>query len=304
VPPLLLRCRGDARRRAHPPPRRAAAAVIHQRARRRDYDESMTARVFILLAVAARAAAFSPFTVARSFSEHAVLQAAPARARVWGWTTPGGVVSAFLNCSAINVTTSFNVTADGEGLWVAAFPPVPASNHACVVAFTDVTSTAAVWYLDILFGTVLLCLGQSNQDLPLSYIINGTTSERDAANNYPTVRLLQVPLQAYSSGSASAPLREFAALAPWARADNYTTASFSAECFLVARGLVDAARRADPAVDGVPVGAIQSDWPGDPILSLSSAAAVAQCGGPTVRGAAGVAYPGPIPGPHFPSSFV
>lgn len=97
-------------------------------------------RVCVVAALAAHAAAasaFSPFSVAKSFSEHAVLQAAPATARVWGWTVPGGVVQAFLNCSAMRVTTTFNVTADEDGLWIAQFPPVPASAHACVVAFTE-----------------------------------------------------------------------------------------------------------------------------------------------------------------------
>ena len=116
-----------------------------------------------VLAVALRAAlsSFAPFSVARSFSEHAVLQAAPRTARVWGWTTPSGVVNATLNCSAVGVATTFSVTASGdEGLWVAEFPPVPASTHACVVAFLDVSSTAQVWFLDILFGEVLVCGGQ------------------------------------------------------------------------------------------------------------------------------------------------
>lgn len=260
-------------------------------------------RVCVVAALAAHAAAasaFSPFSVAKSFSEHAVLQAAPATARVWGWTVPGGVVQAFLNCSAMRVTTTFNVTADEDGLWIAQFPPVPASAHACVVAFTDVASTTSVWYLDIIFGTVLLCGGQSNMDIPLEYIVNGTTSERDSANAFSIIRLLQVPLQAYSSGAASTPLRDFAAIIPWTIANNVTTAGFSAECYLVARGLVEAARAADPTVDGVPVGAIQSDWPGDNIDDLSSAAALAQCNASAAEHA--VTFPGPIPGPHYPSS--
>lgn len=232
-----------------------------------------------------------------------MLQAAPASARVWGWTWPGGAVTAFLNCSAVGVTATFNVTSDEDGLWVASFPPVPASLHVCVVSFTDVTSSTAVWYLDILFGTVLLCGGQSNQNLPLAYVENGTTSEAARANSYPSVRLLRIPLQAFSSGAASMPLREFAAIVPWAAANNVTTASFSAECWLTARGIADAAHRADPSIDGMPVGAIQSDWPGDSISQLSSAAALAQCGAAETRtDPAGVTFPGPIPGPHFPSS--
>lgn len=94
------------------------------------------------------------FTVAKSFSEHALLQAAPTSARVWGWSAPGSVVTTFLNCSRSGgSTTWFDTTAQASGLWVAEFPPQPASPYACVVAFTDSASGASVWYLDILFGT-------------------------------------------------------------------------------------------------------------------------------------------------------
>ena len=120
----------------------------------------MRSLLLLLFPLSASAVVYSPFTVARSFSEHAVLAAAPDAANVWGWTSPGGVVSTFLNCSAMNITTTFNTTADADGLWVASFPPVPASLHSCVVAFHDAASTASVWYLDILFGFVLLCGGQ------------------------------------------------------------------------------------------------------------------------------------------------
>lgn len=108
------------------------------------------------------ASAYSPFSVAKSFSEHAVLQSAPRTARVWGWTTASGVVTATLNCSSVSVSASFNVTASpDDGLWIAEFPPVPGSTHPCVVSFTDITSSASVWFLDIVFGEVLVCGGQS-----------------------------------------------------------------------------------------------------------------------------------------------
>ena len=133
-------------------------------------------------------------------------------------------------------------------------------------------------------------------DLPLSYVINGTTSEAARANSYPNIRLLQVPLQAFTGGPPAArPLRDFAALVPWTRANNVTTASFSAECFLVARGLYDETQRAGG--DAVPVGAIQSDWPGASITQMSSPAALATCANLTAPRAAAVEFPGPIPGP-------
>lgn len=134
-------------------------------------------------------------------------------------------------------------------------------------------------------------------DLPLSYIINGTTSEPVLANGYPNIRLLQVPLQAFTGGPPVArPLREFPALIPWTRANNVTTASFSAECFLVARGLYDETQRAGGGV--VPVGAIQSDWPGASITQMSSPAALATCVNVSHEArTASVEFPGPIPGP-------
>ena len=119
----------------------------------------MTAILFLLFAHTA--AAFSPFRVASIFSEHAVLQRAPASSRVWGWAAPGSTISVHLNCSAAQggVFTT-NVTADGaSGLWISVFPPQRGSPVPCYASFTDGSSAAAVWYLDIVFGEVLVCGG-------------------------------------------------------------------------------------------------------------------------------------------------
>lgn len=224
------------------------------------------------------AIAYSPFTISRAFSEHAVLQSAPASARVWGWTDPSGVVTATINCSAVGVAAEFDVTADSRGLWVAIFPPVPPSNHPCALKFTDVASSVAAAYADILFGTVLLCGGQSNMDLPTSYVVNAT-AELERANAFSNyVRLLRVPCASFATSPASAPLREFAAVDPWTLASNATVHDFSAECWLAARDMF-LSSHADNATDGVPVGAIQSDWPGTHIVAHSSPAALAACGG-------------------------
>jgi len=107
------------------------------------------------------AEAYTPFRVASIFGEHAVLQRAPASSRVWGWTTPQGVVEARLNCSASGGPVfATNVTADSDGLWVVTYPPINATHVPCYSSFTDVTSLNSVWYLDIVFGELLLCLGQ------------------------------------------------------------------------------------------------------------------------------------------------
>jgi hypothetical protein len=140
-------------------------------------------------------------------------------------------------------------------------------------------------------------------DLPVTYIVNASY-EANIANDYANlIRVLRVPLQAFSGRAGPAqPQAELLALIPWTNANNYTVASFSAECWLTARGLVEGIGT------GVPVGAIQSDWPGDSIAMLSSPAALAQCNstpGTREESAADVdalSFPGPIPGPGAPSS--
>ena len=117
--------------------------------------------LLLSLALVVCAGAFTPFRVASIFSEHLVLQRAPASSRVWGWTTPQGVVEARLNCSASGGPVfATNVTADSEGLWVVNYPPINGTHVPCYSSFTDLTSLNSVWYLDVVFGEVLLCLGQ------------------------------------------------------------------------------------------------------------------------------------------------
>jgi hypothetical protein len=114
-------------------------------------------------ALASAAYTFSPFRVASAFGEHAVLQRAPASASVWGWTAPGGVVTAMLNASRGSTGAWFgNATADATGLWVVNFPPTQGSDLPYTVSFSDLSSNNQVWYLDIVFGDVLFCGGQSN----------------------------------------------------------------------------------------------------------------------------------------------
>jgi sialate O-acetylesterase len=252
---------------------------------------------------------YSPFRVSSTFAEHAVLQREPASATIWGWTTPGGLVTSMLNRTE---PVFVNATADPTtGFWRLSFPPQPAGGP-YTLRLHDVVSNADVWYLDILFGDVLLALGQSNQDLSVSYIFNATV-EAQTANDYPSIRMLRVPLQAFTArggAGTGSPLAELLAVVPWAVSTNTSVWDFSAEGWLTARNLYDALR--------VPIGVIQSDWPGDNIAMLSSPTAVAQCANVSATGSvsaaaaaaaasasvspSSVTFPGPIPGPGAPSS--
>lgn len=115
-------------------------------------------------------------------------------------------------------------------------------------------------------------------DLPTSYIVNAS-AELERANAFSNViRLMRVPVNSFGTSATSSPLRDFAVVYPWVLASNATVRDFSAECWLTARDMYEAGR-ADNSTDGVPVGAIQSDWPGTHIVTHSSAAAIAACGG-------------------------
>lgn len=115
-------------------------------------------------------------------------------------------------------------------------------------------------------------------DLPTSYIVNASAELARANAFSATIRLMRAPCNSFGISAASAPLRDFAIVYPWVAASNSTVHDFSAECWLAARDMYEAGR-ADNTTDGVPVGAIQADWPGTHIVVHSSAAALVACGG-------------------------
>ena len=133
-----------------------------------------------------------------------------------------------------------------------------------------------------------------------------TKSRASAYGN--SVRLLQLPLQAFSSTPDSTPLDEFLAVIPWVPASSTSVPGFSAECWLTASGLFDAVYAAGGG--SIPVGAIQSDWPGNSITQLSSPRAMSvYCAGddellssPSNAHIKAPGFPGPIPGPDYASS--
>ena len=251
---------------------------------------------------------FSPFHLASIFSENIVLQRAPASARVWGWTLPSSAVAVRLNCTASHGSVyAANVTSDASGLWVAELPPQPGSATPCYASFTDAASGNAVWYLNWRFGEVLLCLGQSNMDLPVSYIINGSQYIADSPHYGPYLSLFALPLSAFSTVAAAQPQADLLAFRPWAPASPEAVQVFSAECYLVALGLFEGTKAAEGVA--VPFGAIMSDWPGASITQLVAPSVLAACDAGEGRGAApaqqahqALGYPGPIPGPGPPSS--
>ena len=104
-----------------------------------------------------------------------------------------------------------------------------------------------------------------------------STAEIQAANKYPSIRLLTVGQKT----SSNTPLVDLATLEqPWAVASNVSASNggefgfFSSVCFFFARNLVD-----ELGADAPPIGLVSSNWGGTRIESWMTQKAIAPCGG-------------------------
>ena len=89
-----------------------------------------------------------------------VLQQAPAKAQVWGFAPPGTKVSVTTSAAgkAVKATTA------ADGTWqVALAPAVGSMKPVTVTATADAADAdAAITLVDVLYGDVWFCSGQSN----------------------------------------------------------------------------------------------------------------------------------------------
>jgi sialate O-acetylesterase len=207
-----------------------------------------------LLALALSAPAPAAPELAPLFRDHAVLQ----RERpvpVWGRAAPGEHVSVSFSGQKVGAT------ADADGRWIAVLAPLAPS-----AAGSDLTVSGkeAVTVRDVLVGEVWLCSGEGNMafavdDGSFTYRVHDAAAEVAAAR-YPLVRQFKVARQA-----SPEPLDR--AEGDWTACSPATAGQFTAVGYFFARELF--------ARLGVPVGIINSTWPGTPIESWMSPAALA-----------------------------
>ena len=198
-----------------------------------------------------------------------VLQRTPHHGRIWGWASPGAVVTATL------VELGFQVATTAEeqtGTWIINFPPQAASEgHRINIS----DGQDEIVLEDIAFGDVFLCSGQSNMFLRVKTALNATEEIADAIH-YPNIRLAQVALKVSDIEMEDVPS---AAQYNWSRASPQTVSEFSAVCYFFGREL-------SRSLNGtVPIGLVASTWGGQPIENFSSWDALIDdtCGG-TVPG--------------------
>lgn len=188
----------------------------------------------LLLALLA-ASAHAEVRLANVFGEHMVLQR-DRPLQLWGQATPGQTLTVEL----AGRKASTRVGADGR--WRVRLAPLPAGGPHRLRVEGDQT----VELDDVLIGDVWLLGGQSNMEWPLAQTDTGPQEVASPQN--PQLRQLRVPLRA-----SVTPEAEIAA-APWAVAEPGKVGEFSAVGYHFARQV--------QAVQGVPIGLIQTAWGG------------------------------------------
>ncbi|WP_439390242.1 sialate O-acetylesterase [Ideonella sp. YS5] len=195
----------------------------------------MKKTVLPLLMTLLTAAAHAEVHFANVFTEHMVLQR-DRPLRVWGQATPGQTLTVELG----GRTARTLVGADGR--WRVQLASLPAGGPHQLLVRGDQT----VVLNDVLIGDVWLLGGQSNMEWPLAQTDTGP--QEIASPQNAQLRHLRVPQRA-----SVRPEPEIAP-APWVVAEPGGVGEFSAVGYHFARQM--------QAVQGVPIGLIQTAWGG------------------------------------------
>lgn len=179
------------------------------------------------------------FGLGEAFGEHMVLQRGRP-IRVWGRAEAGAVVEVRVG------PRRGEAEAGPEGRWEVVLEPLPAGGPHVLKAEAGDEVTEVD---DVLVGDVWLCSGQSNMQMTLKESEGGPEAA-DAAGSLRELRLATVGRKAAATPESTCELR-------WRAPSPEVARDFSAVGFYFA-----AALRADPALEGVPIGVIDSSFGG------------------------------------------
>merc|ERR1711936_253243 len=196
--------------------------------------------------------------------------------KVWGYDLVGSLDTQ-LTCQAQGETIIHRLPTvrSLEGVWETELPSQAA---ATVCDFQATSETEDIVLMDIMFGDIWLCSGQSNMEQNMHNIMN-STEEIAASAGFTSIRYTVVKnaVSTEEDMDADVPLQQ-----PWSDpTDAARLRGMSAVCFLYARSLHQL-WQAD-GQEPVPLGLVDSDWGGtrveawSPPQSLESCDAPVQC---------------------------
>lgn len=125
-----------------------------------------------------------------------VLQRAPQRAIVWGFGDPGILTTLKMNDKIYTtISRSEPINIQNESIWSVTLDPVedegPFDIHVSQPLANGTLITITIH--DVLFGDVWICSGQSNMQLTVNIIFNGS-EEIANAGNFPKIRVFTASL--------------------------------------------------------------------------------------------------------------
>jgi len=206
-----------------------------------------------------------------AISSNMVLQRAPLAPRLWGFANKSELITvAFDDHSA-------STQPDSEGHWIVDLPVQQASTGKTI----SITSSSgeSKTLLNVAFGDVYLCSGQSNMEFSTNDVFNASDEIADSIN-YPNLRFYTI-----KDTAADSPQFDGVSKADYqwgvSSPDSFVPAGgqgfsyFSATCYFFGRELYKALG------SDVPIGLVASDWGGQRVEAFSSPDAMADvtCGG-------------------------
>jgi len=203
-----------------------------------------------------------------------VLQRAPQKAIVWGFGETNAITTLRIN-DKIYKTISRSEPANGLGdsIWSVTLDPYneggPYDLHLSQPLANGTLVTISI--LDVFFGDVWICSGQSNMQLTVSQIYNGS-NEIANADQYPKIRVFTAALR-----PSDTPVEELIDIElSWSVASPQSVGGqdwdyMSAVCWLYGRMI-------HQALGGRPIGLIATSWGGTAIELWMPPAALQECG--------------------------
>ena len=110
----------------------------------------------------------SPLAFASYYGDHMVLQRAPARAIVWGYSSKvGSTLTVTLSGHSGVTTTVRRAPFQDGGIWMV---KLPAESRPGPFTIKVVSSEEVIQLNDVLFGDVWICSGQSNMQFSVKRV--------------------------------------------------------------------------------------------------------------------------------------
>jgi sialate O-acetylesterase len=202
-----------------------------------------------------------------------VLQRAPQRAIIWGFGDPSTLTTLRMN-DKIYTTISHaeSANAQNESIWSVTLDPISDEGPFDILVSQSLPNGTLVTITlhDVLFGDVWICSGQSNMQLTVNMIYNGS-EEIANAGNYPKIRVFTTALVPSAS-----PIEELLGInLNWSVASPESIGGpnwvyMSAVCWLYGRMI-------HQALGGRPIGLIATTWGGTPIEVWMPTKALQDC---------------------------